>query len=133
MSPEQAAGEGRLDGRSDVYSLACVLFEMVSGAPVFTGAHDLAVIARRFSGPAPKLDDVCPFIPRHVSDAVAKALAVDPNERFSCARDFADALLSTSAVVTRSWRRRFSGRNFSRTVAKLTRSAALAIALLLCA
>lgn len=130
MSPEQAAGESRLDGRSDVYSLACVVFEMFAGTPAFTGPHTLAVIARRFSGPAPDLTTVCPFVPRHVSAAVAKALSVDPNDRYPKASDFAAALMSTSPVVARSWRRGFAGRRIGKTVAKLTRSAIFALSLL---
>ena len=130
MSPEQAAGESRLDGRSDVYSLACVVFEMLAGIPAFTGPHALAVIAKRFSEPAPDLTEVCPFVPRHVSAAVAKALSLDPKDRYATAREFAAALVSTSPVVARSWRRGFGGRRIGKTVAKLTRTAIFALSLL---
>jgi serine/threonine protein kinase len=130
MSPEQAAGESQLDGRSDLYSLACVVFEMLAGTPAFTGPHPLAVIASRFRGPAPDLTTQCPFVPRHISAAVAKALSVDPDDRYSTARDFAAALESSSPVVARSWRRGFAGRRIGKTVAKLTRSAILALSLL---
>ena len=130
MSPEQAAGESGLDGRSDVYSLACVVFEMLAGKPAFTGPHALAVIAQRFRGPAPDLTTVCPFVPRHVSAAVVKALSVDPNDRYPNARAFAAALMSTSPVVARSWRRGFGGRRIGKTVAKLARSAIFALSLL---
>ena len=131
MSPEQAAGESQLDGRSDVYSLACVLFEMLAGTPVFTGPHALAVIAKRFRGPAPELTTLCPSVPRHVSAAVALALSVDPSDRYSRARDFAVALLSKSTAATHSWRPGFGGRRIGKTVAKLARSAIFALSLLL--
>jgi serine/threonine protein kinase len=130
MSPEQAAGESQLDRRSDVYSLACVLFEMLAGQPAFTGPNALAVIARRFSGPAPDLTTECPFVPRHVSSAIAKALSVDPDDRYPTASDFAAALMSTSPVVARSWRRGLNRRRIGKTVAKLTRSAIFALSML---
>jgi serine/threonine protein kinase len=130
MSPEQAAGESRLDGRSDLYSLACVLFEMLAGTPAFTGPHALAIIAKRFRGPAPLLSDVCPAISRGLSAAVARTLSSDPAHRYQRARDFAAALLSTSTAARRSWRRDFGGRSIGRTVAKLTRSAIFALSLL---
>jgi len=131
MSPEQASGESQLDGRSDVFSLACVVFEMLAGKPAFTGPNALAIIAKRFSEPTPDLITVCPFVPRHVSAAIAKALSVDPNERYPEARTFAAALLSDSPVVARSWRRRLGDRRLGKTVAKLTRSAIFALLLLL--
>lgn len=130
MSPEQAAGESQLDGRSDVYSLACVVFEMLAGKPAFTGPNALAIIAKRFSEPAPDLIAVCPFVPRNVSAAIEKALSRDPDDRHPTARDFAVALTSTSPVVARSWRRSLGGRRIGKTVAKLTRSAIFALSLL---
>jgi len=55
MSPEQASGERQVDGRSDVYSLACVLYEMLAGEPPYTGPSAQAIVAKRFSDPVPKV------------------------------------------------------------------------------
>jgi serine/threonine-protein kinase len=130
MSPEQAAGEARLDGRSDIYSLACVLYELLSGTPVFTGPHALAVIAKRFRGPAPDLSEVCPTVPRAVAAAVARALALDPDDRFADARSFADALMRAAVTTTVRWRGGLSKRGLGRAVARLTKSAIFALSLL---
>jgi serine/threonine-protein kinase len=92
MSPEQASGEPVIDGRSDVYSLATVLFEMIGGTPPFTAPTTQGVIARRFTGPAPRLVSVAPDVPPHVDGAVAAALALEPKDRPTGAMAFARAL-----------------------------------------
>lgn len=130
MSPEQAAGEDKLDGRSDIFSLACVLFEVLAGKPAFTGPHALAVIARRFRGPAPSLADECPSVPRGISQAIAKALSVDPADRHPTAASFAAALLQNSGNPTAMWRRGFGRGSFRRAVARLAKSAVFALSLL---
>ena len=81
MSPEQAVGEAEIDGRSDVYSLAIVLFEMVSGTPPFSGTTMQGLIAKRFKESAPRLSSRVAGIPETVDDAVAAALALDPADR----------------------------------------------------
>lgn len=81
MSPEQAAGERELDGRSDVYSLALVLFEMISGVLPFTARTTSALIARRFMGPAPRLSSLVPEVPEDVDDAIATALSLEAADR----------------------------------------------------
>ena len=86
VSPEQASGERHLDGRSDLYSLGCVLYEMLAGSQMFTGANTMAVVAKRFNSPPPQLDTVCRSVPRRVSAAVSRALSVDPAARFDTAR-----------------------------------------------
>jgi len=91
MSPEQAAGDRDLDPRTDVYSLACVLFEMLTGEPPYTGPNPQAVLAKRLSEPVPHLRtgrDVPPALER----AVTRALARSPADRFPTAAAFADAL-----------------------------------------
>ncbi len=88
MSPEQAGGESRVDGRSDIYSLGCVLYEMLSGEPPFTGTSPQAVAAKHLSQPAPPLRRGPPA----AAAAVAKALAKSPDDRFATAADFAQAL-----------------------------------------
>jgi len=92
MSPEQAAGARSLDARSDVYSLACVLWEMLAGEPPFTGATPQAVMARRFTEAPRPLRAVRETVPESVEKAVAKALAKAPADRFSSALKFGRAL-----------------------------------------
>src|SRR3989454_11701962 len=85
MSPEQAAGESELDGRSDIYSLGCVLYEMWAGAPPFTAPTAQAVIAMRFTHRPPEASSVRDGGPVWGSPAVARALARDPAERYATA------------------------------------------------
>jgi hypothetical protein len=91
MSPEQASGEAELDGRSDQYSLACVLYEMLAGAPPFSGATPRATIARRFTEPAPSLRHER-NVPESLDRAIRRALAAVPADRFPDVRIFAKAL-----------------------------------------
>src|SRR5207302_404944 len=89
MSPEQAAGESELDGRSDIYSLGCVLYEMWAGAPPFTASTAQAVIAMRFTHRPPEVSSVRDGVPVWGSRAVAKALARDPAGRYATAAQLA--------------------------------------------
>jgi len=91
MSPEQAGGDRDVDGRSDLYSLGCVLYEMLAGEPPFTGPTAQAVISKRFVSPIPKVRAVRD-IPPGVDEAVTKALARTPVDRFPTAAEFAEAL-----------------------------------------
>jgi serine/threonine-protein kinase len=95
MSPEQGVGERALDARSDIYSLGCVLYEMLAGEPPFTGPNQQAILAKRLTGPAPHLGTVRE-IPPAVDRAVARALARTPGDRFATAAEFA-AELETAA------------------------------------
>jgi eukaryotic-like serine/threonine-protein kinase len=92
MSPEQGTGERELDGRSDIYSLGIVLYEMLAGEPPFGGATAQAMIARRFTETARPLRTVRETVPESVEEAVAKALAKAPADRFSTAGEFGKAL-----------------------------------------
>lgn len=100
MSPEQGRSGAPLDGRSDVYSLGCVLYEMLAGTPPFTGPTSQAILARHAADPVPPLRMVCPGVPAFVELAVSKALAKSPEDRFATAADFAGALDLSSHADT---------------------------------
>ena len=93
MSPEQATGEGSIDGRSDIYSLGCVLYEMLAGEPPYTGSTAQALIAKRLSIPVPHLRMFREDLPFHLERAVRKALAKVPADRFATAAQFQAALV----------------------------------------
>src|SRR2546425_12443073 len=92
MSPEQAAGDRDLDGRSDVYSLACVIYETLAGEPPFGGASARAVMAKHLSEPPPPLRARRPDAPAAVEQALARALGKDPADRFASVAEFMTAL-----------------------------------------
>jgi len=100
MSPEQAVGEENVDGRSDVYALGCVVYEMVSGHAPFEGTTPQALLAKHAAEEAPGLRTSDPAIPLYLDRAVGRALAKDPNDRFQLASEFA-AALTTGTVVAR--------------------------------
>jgi Tol biopolymer transport system component len=92
MSPEQAAGSEDVDGRSDVYSLGCVLYEMLSAETPYTGPTPVAILAKKLSEPLPRISVVRETVPPAVEAALAKALARIPADRFATAGEFAAAL-----------------------------------------
>ena len=92
MSPEQAAGERALDARSDIYSLACVLYEMLAGEPPYTGSTARALIAKLMVDPVPGVRRLRAAVPLGVEQALTTALAKDPADRFASALAFAEAL-----------------------------------------
>jgi eukaryotic-like serine/threonine-protein kinase len=96
MSPEQSLGEP-LDARSDVYSLACVLYEMLVGQAPHAGPNVQAVITRRLSSPALPLRRLRSAVPLAIERAAMKALATNPADRFASAAVFADALVETGS------------------------------------
>jgi serine/threonine-protein kinase len=104
MSPEQATGETTLDGRSDLYSLGCVLYEMLAGEPPFTGPNAQAILAKRFVAPIPSVR-ATRDIPDTVDAAVTKALARTPVDRFPTAAQFAEALRQISLDTASAARR----------------------------
>src|SRR4051812_17026366 len=92
MSPEQGMADPGVDGRSDIYSLGCVLYEMLAGQPPFTGRTTQALIARHSMDEVPSLSIVRNSIPEEVEDAVLRSLEKVPADRFATAADFASAL-----------------------------------------
>ena len=92
MSPEQSVGDEPVDSRSDIYSLAVVVYEMLSGSPPFTGPDPRAIMARRLVERPPSLAIVRPGLPPAVEAAVDRALARRPGGRFDTAAEFAVAL-----------------------------------------
>ena len=91
MSPEQASGDA-IDGRSDEYALACVLYEMLGGAPPFVGASGRSVIAQRFTEEPRPVRKLRATVPAEVDAALQKALARIPADRHATVGDFARAL-----------------------------------------
>lgn len=89
MSPEQLLGDREIDGRSDTYSLGCVLYEMLTGQPPFAGKEGFV---KRFTEPPPSVLSLRPDLPPWVDGAVQKALARDPNDRYPTAKEFVTAL-----------------------------------------
>jgi len=108
MSPEQAYGDA-VDGRSDVYALGCVAYEMVSGRAPFEADTPQALFAKQVAGTIPSLRARDPAIPLFVERAVERALAKQPADGFQTASEFAEAL-TTEMVVARVGRRRGSWR-----------------------
>ncbi len=102
MSPEQASGEAVLDARSDVYSLACVLYELLAGEPPYTGVTAQAMIAKRFTDPVPAVRRLRPTVPPAMEQALMKALAAVPADRFESTEAFANALTAPAQAQPRA-------------------------------
>jgi serine/threonine-protein kinase len=122
MSPEQAAASSRLDARSDIYALGCVTYEMLAGSPPFTGPTGQAILARHAVDPVPPLHTVRATVPEAVEEAIERALAKVPADRFATAGEFARAL--TAEQPSRRRRRRLLSR---RSAAVLTAIGAIAL------
>ena len=140
MSPEQACG-GTVDGRSDQYSLACTLYEMLVAEPPFTGPSVQAVIARHSIEPVPSLRVVRQTVPPEVEAAIVRAMAKAPADRFPSIQKFLDALAPSPTTSARTmpaavaarmtpWRRAASRR---RARARAMRAAAVLVGALLLA
>ncbi|MDO8502678.1 MAG: serine/threonine-protein kinase [Gemmatimonadaceae bacterium] len=100
MSPEQATGDRVIDGRSDIYSLGAVTYEMLTGEAPHTGTTAQAIIARVLIDKPRSMRSTRPAIPEHVEAAVQHALEKLPADRFSTAHEFAEALLGRGALGT---------------------------------
>jgi tRNA A-37 threonylcarbamoyl transferase component Bud32/TolB-like protein len=115
MSPEQAAAEP-LDGRSDLYSLGSVLYEMLAGEPPYSAPSAQAVIAKRLMEPVPRVTSLRESVPPAVEQVLVRALAKAPADRFATAHEFARALDPSAAAWVapadgrrRRWRRWAAG------------------------
>jgi eukaryotic-like serine/threonine-protein kinase len=124
MSPEQATADRDVDGRSDLYSLACVLYEMLAGQPPFTGATVEALVRQHVMAPPPPVTQFRPAVPPAVNDALMRALAKAPADRFNPVGQFSTAIgagaVTASSAASVASRRRSIG---------LTAAAGLVLAL----
>ncbi len=94
MSPEQALADHNIDSRSDIYSLACVTYEMIAGQPPFVGPTAQAVMARRFVAPPPPLRETRESVPESVESAIARAMCKAPADRWQTVEEFGRALVA---------------------------------------
>jgi serine/threonine protein kinase len=100
MSPEQINGDEKIDGRSDLYSLGCLLFECLTGRPPFVWRKEAVVLQLHLTEPAPDVRDLRPDVPADLADAIAKALAKAPGERWQSAGQMREVLASCRAAFT---------------------------------
>jgi TolB-like protein len=99
MSPEQGMADPSLDGRSDLYSLGCVLYEMFAGEAPYTGTSAQAIVAKRLREPVPHVRSVRETVPPSVDQALERVLAKIPADRFATAGEFARALAVPAAAM----------------------------------
>jgi serine/threonine protein kinase/tetratricopeptide (TPR) repeat protein len=113
MSPEQVTG-GRVDARSDIFSLGCVIFEMLTGRPLFTGDTPREVLARLMQDSGPQLSLMDPLLPSQLRPILLRCLERDPARRFESAHDVAIALMAVQSSTSVSpVRRRARGKSLA--------------------
>ena len=101
MSPEQATGDRMVDGRTDIYALGAVTYEMLAGEPPHTGTTAQAIIAKLLTDEPRPVTQLRRSVPAHVDAAVRRSLEKLPADRFAAAHEFADALQGKGALVAR--------------------------------
>jgi eukaryotic-like serine/threonine-protein kinase len=101
MSPEQASGERELDGRSDIYSLACLLYEMLAGTPPFVGPSAQAILARHSMEAVPSLRTVRASVGKTLEAAITRAMSKVPADRYATAAQFGAALGEAGSAPAR--------------------------------
>lgn len=94
MSPEQCRGAGKVDQRSDVYSLGCVLFTIVSGRPPFLAEGTGELLMLHMTAPPPRLSSLAPAVSPALDDLVARCMEKDPSARFASGTELANAMLA---------------------------------------
>ena len=100
MSPEQSMGDAAVDGRSDLYSLGCVLYELLTGEPPYTGPTAQAIVAKRLTDPVPSARRLRETLQPAVDDVLQRLLAKSPADRFASAAELAAALAAVPAAGT---------------------------------
>ena len=98
LSPEQALADRTLDQRSDIFSLGCVIYEMLAGAPAFSGPTPQALIARRFAAPPRPLSDFRDDVPEALARVIARSMAVPPGDRYATAAELDTALYAAIRI-----------------------------------
>ncbi|MBP7551178.1 MAG: protein kinase, partial [Gemmatimonadaceae bacterium] len=116
MSPEQAHGDANLDGRSDLYSLGCVAYEMLTSEPPYTGPNAMAITARKLTEPVPPLRSRRISVSTGLESAITRVLARTPADRFRTAHEFLEqisekAITGETIAPTRSLPAVASGRS----------------------
>jgi serine/threonine protein kinase len=99
MSPEQINGDQKIDGRSDLYSLGCVLFECLAGRPLFVWRKEAVILQLHLTEPSPDVRSIRPDVPSELAEAISKALAKLPGERWQSAAEMREILASLSRRI----------------------------------
>jgi tRNA A-37 threonylcarbamoyl transferase component Bud32/tetratricopeptide (TPR) repeat protein len=128
MSPEQATAERDLDARTDIYSLGCVVYEMLAGEPPFTGPNPRAVLSKQLSDPVRPIRRLRDGVPAYVDDALAVALGRSPADRFADMTAFIGALEGRAPAITGGARFSPAGTTAGRRVVRLVGMVAVAAA-----